>query len=162
MSLLKFIESIGDFFVGLFNSIEKAWKQLSADIQKAVVWASGVIAIINANIGAVPSDIWTLIETKYPGITQVSVTSFLIKANNTLNSVNSVAEDASFEDALTALQGYLSKMSGNLWIIIIKTIVAIGVDIFAPGTVIQKAELVVEYVYQDIIKPDVPVVAKAA
>lgn len=162
MSVLTFIESIGDFFVGLFNKVEKAWKQLSPEIKAATLQASGIIAIINANVSATPAVIWSLIETQFPGITQESVTSAIVKANNTVNAVNTVADTASFEEALLAIQKYLSGLEGNKFIIVVKTVVTLLADVFAPGeTIIQKIELVLEYVYQELVKPHVPL-AQAA
>jgi len=149
---------LANLISGVFNEIKKVWKELSPEIQAATLQASGIIAIVNANVNAVPTVIWDLIQTQYPNITQAAVTAALVKANNTVNAANALEESATFEQALQTIQSYLNGLSGNSWITVTKTVVALLADIFAPGeTVIQKIELCLEWVYQELVKPNVPI-----
>lgn len=163
MFLKNLLTKIGTFFIGLFNEAQAVWSQIEPELQKAITDASTVLALISNNLTAVPSDVWALIEEKLPGISQTTVTAAIIKINNTLNTANTIAVDSNFEDALIALQTYLAGLgSGNIFIIIIKAAVTLAVDIFAPASTsgetvgevaIQKVELVLEWVYQTIVKP---------
>jgi hypothetical protein len=159
MSFLKnFIASIGNFFTGLFNETEKVWDELDTDLKSATQMASGIMAIVNANSTVASTVIWQLISEAYPNVTQAQVTAAFVKINNTINTANTLAADTTFEEALTTLQTYLNSLpTGNTWVSIIQTAVAIAVDVFAPGNVIQKVVAVLEYVYQKLIKPNIPV-----
>lgn len=144
---------------GLFNEAKAEYLKLAPKVQAASAAASGIIAILNKDVNTVPDQVWALIETKYPDVTKDTVTAFLVKANNVVNGANTLSANATFEEALAALNAYLQTLQGNTWITIIKAIVAIGVDIITPGTIIQKVELIIEYIYQNLVKPHLAVAA---
>lgn len=151
--ITKIITKVETDVTELFNAAEGEYLKLAPEVRAAAATASGIIAIVNKEVSAVPSDVWALIQTKYPNVSQESVTAVLIKANNVVNGANALALNATFDEALAALNAYLQTLSGNVWITVIKAIVAIAVDVLTPGTVIQKVELVLEYIYQNLVKP---------
>lgn len=157
--ITKFITTVETDVTALFNVAEAEYEKLAPEVKAAAAAASGVIAIINKDVAAVPADVWALIEAKYPDVNETTVTAFLVKANNVVNGANTLASNATFAEALAAINAYLQTLSGNTWITVIKAIVAIGVDVITPGTIIQKVEMIGEYIYQNIVKPHLAVAA---
>lgn len=145
---MSIFTTIGHFFGDLFNAIKRAYDNLNTDEQEAAKTASGIIAVINANLTALPADVWAAIQKAYPNISEATVTAALTKVSTTLTTLL----PGTLETAITALQGYLSKYTGNEWIVITKSVVALIANELLPGTVIQKIELVLEWVYQTFIK----------
>lgn len=139
---------LGHIFDGLFSSLHKAYNSLSETEQEAAKTASGIISVINANLAATPAEVWALIQKAYPAIDEATVTSALQKVTNSILT----PLPNGLENAISALQTYLSKYNGNQWIVISKSLVALIANELAPGTVIQKIELVLEFVYQNFIK----------
>lgn len=154
--ITKIITTVETDVTELFNAAEAEYEKLAPEVQSAIATASGILAIANKDVAAVPTDVWALIETKYPSATQESVTGFLIKIANTFNTANTIASSATFAEALTAVNSLLAPLEGNVWIIAIKAAVTIAVDFITPGTIIQKVEMVLEYVYQTFIKKPLP------
>lgn len=155
----RIISTVETDVTELFNAAKAEYEKLAPEVKAAAAAASGVIAILNKDVAAVPADVWALIELKYPNVDQLTVTAFLVKANNVVNGANALASNATFADALQAINAYLQTLQGNTWITVIKAIVAIGVDIIVPGTIIQKVEMIGEYIYQNIVKPHLAVAA---
>jgi hypothetical protein len=150
---MSFITDILNFFKGLFNASEKLYNSLSAEEQLLGQQASGIVAAINADLTAAPTTFWTTLSTAFPSLTQTQVTAYMNSALVTLGVIN--ADGAlSFEDALTALQAYLSKHQGNTWVAITQGLVAIFLDVLSPGTnAFEKITSIMQYIYIDIIKP---------
>lgn len=151
MSLKTFLNSIGNFFADLFNKTEAAYNTLDSDLQNYIKQGSGIIAIVSANINASSPVVWQLISAAYPNVTQASVAAALSSVLNTLGVI-STDLSGNFDMALVTLQEYLAKQKDNTFVVVSKAIVSLLVDAFSPGTVIQKVELVLEYVYQTFIK----------
>lgn len=149
--LSNLLASVGHFFSSLFTSTEKVYEELSEKEQQVSKQASGILAIINANLSTAPDIVWQLISTAFPELTKEQVTAALAKAGQVLGALDKTFS-GSFEDALATLQAYLNGHEGNTWITITKAAASIIADVLAPGTVIQKIELVMEYVYQTFIK----------
>jgi len=152
MSLKTFLSSIGHFFTDLFSGIQKVWHSLTEAEQAVSIKASSIIAIINANLTAAPADVLSLIQAAFPTMTKEGLTDLLNKANQILGIADNAAS-GTFEQALQTLQAYLSKYQGNTWITITRAVVEILVTVLEPGTIIQKIETVLEYVYQEFVKP---------
>lgn len=150
-----FFEKIGlwhphfeDGIVGVYNQLADAEKIAIAD-------ASGWIAVINANLNAVPDFVFQLIQTKFPEATKDKVTEVVSKVNAALHLVEDNTP-ATFEDAVTALQAYLSKYDGSVWIAITKAVVSIAANILVDGKLsIETISTVLDLVYHTIVKPKV-------
>ena len=147
----NFLKSRGLGFVSLFDWFASAWKKLSTTEKDAAVKASGIIAIINANLTATPDIVFQLIQIKFPDITKEKLTSYLSTITSTIKDVDGVV-NADFATTLSNLQSYLGKYSGNQWVTITQGVVGLLAGLLAPSTPIQKITLVLEYVYQNFIK----------
>lgn len=144
----KFFSWVGS----LFNSMKKVWNKLS-DFEKQIsVKASGIIAIINANINESPQVLFLLIQTKFPEVTKDKLQSYLTKASGVLGIADSTA-NLSFEDAVKAFQTYLGKQSGNKWVAVTQGAVGALLSVLSPdATPINKITVILEYVYQNFVK----------
>lgn len=145
------LQDIGHFFADLFSKFERAYHSLSAEEQLAAKQASGIIAVINQNLTATPDVIWGEIEKAFPGVDKASVSAALASVANTINNVSAYLPD-NLENAIKAVQSYLSTFTGNKWVVISKSLVALIANELAPGSIIQKIELIIEWVYQTFIK----------
>lgn len=145
---------IFSFFIGIFNASKKAWLKLETDIQQAAIWASGIIAVINANLSATPAQFWADLQKVFPTLTQAQVTEWLNKAGVVVGIIQTDA-NLSFEDAVVAFQAYLTKQgTGNPWIVATQGLVnLVLVEINPDIPVIQKVTSIGEYIYIDIVKP---------
>lgn len=149
---MKLLETLGQLFTDIFNSSAKAYHKLEDDEQIAIQKASGWIAIINNNLQSTPDIVFAIIQEKYPAVTKETIANslhelavkFKLIADNTPADLNT---------AIAALQSYLNQHTGNTWIAITKALVSVFSTIINPNlTVIQKVEMVLEYVYQNFIK----------
>lgn len=149
---MSFLNTIGQWFAHFWNSIQHAYNNLEPKVQSAIQSASGIVAVINANIEAAPADVWAIITKLYPALTQDVVTSALNKVSVDLK-IAGANIDADFETTVKNLQTYLGTLTGNVFITEVKQFVALVASALAPGnTVIQTIELVLEWVYQTFIK----------
>lgn len=152
MSLETFLSKIGHFFTNLLNLAAQAFNAFEPATQAAIKQASGIVAIVNANLTAAPADVWALITKEFPTLTESGVAAAL---NTVLKSLNTTSETLApdIETTLENLQKYLASFSGNAFITIVKAVVALLATLFDPNeTLIQKIELVLEYVYQNFVK----------
>lgn len=155
MFLTDFFNKIGHAFKSIFNSAQKAWNKVSPEIQKALLWGSGAVAIINKNVDAAPVFVLDLIEKKFPGLDRE-------KLHNGMNQIAQalgVAQNINNTDILAtiqALQVYLSGLKGKLWANISQTLAAgIAAAIAPPETKFAAISSLVEFVYQHYIKKQV-------
>jgi BarA-like signal transduction histidine kinase len=161
MAFLKsFISVIGHFFADLFDATAKAYKNLSVQEQNAAKVASGIIAIINANLDKVPAVVYDLIALKFPQLSKEDIAMALAKVNKAIKKTDELNVSPDLETELLFLQEHLKSYKDKEWIVITKAVVALLAIVFAPqDTIVQKIELVLEYVYQNFIKGKVTAVA---
>lgn len=158
---MTFLQQIGEFFTNLFNETAKAYNHLEGNEQTAIKTASGWLAIVGSNLTASPDVVFSLIQAAYPSITKDVLTGYLHQLGGQLGII-AADTPPDFTSAMTALQTYLGKHTGNAWIAIIKAVVALLATIIEPGTIIQKIEMVLEYVYQNYIRGKIQTTAAAA
>lgn len=104
----SFFKRILDAFLNIFDSAaKKLWESLSPEQQGALKAGSGVMKIINDNIGESPEVIIGIIREKYP---KVNIDSILELANQ----FNLQVEDK-IEDAIIKIQEWLSTKEGSNW-----------------------------------------------
>lgn len=158
MSITSFIGNLikkfGDWFSDLFKHSESLYEKLTEEEKKAANWGYGVIAIVNANIDKLPSEIKEIISEKYPDLSVDVIHGFLDRLLNDLKAVdNSIP--LSLEDALESLKNYLGKLDGDIWKTISAGIGSALAVLFSPGTPVQKFASIAEYVYQLFVKPHI-------
>ena len=136
----------------LFNAMSHCWKHLS-DLEQAIsLKASGIIAIINANVGMVPEDVFKLIQAKFPDVTEQWIHDTLNKAADFLK-IGDGAAALSFQDAIKVFQQHLTTVTGNTWIA--KTQHAVGaiLTVLLPDTSpLNKITTILEYIYENFVK----------
>jgi hypothetical protein len=158
---MSVITAILGFFVGLFNAAKKQWIKLEALEQTTATYASGLIAIINKDLTQIPDEFWAVVQANFPALTKDQVTAWMNSAVKFLDIANADAS-LSFEDALAALQAYLSKHTGNAWIVATQGLVGVFLTVISPNiSDIQKITSIMEYIYLDIVKPLIHGVAPA-
>ena len=148
----KFFYKIGVWHPSFEEGIVELYSKLHGSEQAAIKMASGWIAVINSNLQATPEVIFTILQTKYPGVTRQNVTNVLNELNGALLKIDTATPE-DFNTALARLQEYLGKHEGNVWIALTRAAVGVLADIFLKGkSPIQVIETVLEYVYQTFIK----------
>jgi hypothetical protein len=150
----KLFFKLGIWHPDIEDGIVAAYNKLHEEEKIAIVNASGIIAIINANVKQTPDFIFSLLTAKIPTVTKEAVTDFLNHINTELKIVDSQVPD-SFEDALTKLQTWLNGFSGNAWIGLVRTVVEVGATFLKQGLSLQAVATVLEYVYREFVKPKV-------
>lgn len=165
MSIIDFIKNLinkfGEWFADLFEQSEQLYNKLTEAEQKAANWAYGVIAIINANIDKVPSEIIEIIQEKYPDLSLDLLHGFLDKLVNDMKFITGEVP-VTLPDAIALLRMYLSKVNGDVWGQISTAIGSSLAVLLSPGTPVQKFASISEYVYQLFVKPHVEKTAAAA
>lgn len=136
----------------LFNSMEKAWDHLGADEQAISLKASGIIAIINANLSSTPDVVYKLIQLKFPDVTPETVQDALTKAGSFLNIADGIAS-MSLEEAITAFQTHLDSATGNDWVAKTQHAVSALLNVLLPTTTpLQKITTILEFIYDNFVK----------
>lgn len=152
---MSIFTKIWNDLLGVFNEAKKLWNEFTTEEQAAVTDASGIIAIVNANLDKTPQVVFQLIQLKYPAVTEASLHTVLTTAATSLNIPEQIISP-DFYTTLQNLQTYLSKFSGAAWESEVAQWVGIIATIFSPETLLQKIVGVLEYVYQRLVKPTVP------
>jgi hypothetical protein len=154
MFLKKLFDSIGHFFVGLFNQAEKAWLSASPAFQKALLAGSTIVAFINNYVDETPEFILEAIQRKFPDMTPENIHAALQKAGSTL----AIAEKIAGADLVTTIKAFQEwllslKSDNNTWSEVSHAI-ALGIAVFfAPqGTKITAIIVLFEYVYHALVK----------
>jgi len=136
----------------LFNAMKKAWDHLAAEEQAISLKASGIIAIINANLDKTPEIVFQLIQAKFPDVTPEFAHDLLNKASNFLKIGDGVAA-LSLEDAIKALQAHLSSVTGNDWIATTQHAVGALLTVLLPSTSpLNKITTILEFIYDHFVK----------
>ena len=148
----KFFNTIGIWHPKFEDAVKDLFTHLPETEQKAITAASGIIAIVNANLDKVPDVVFSLVQQKFPDITKEKLTEGLNKLNGDLiKTGDNMPTD--FAGALGVLQGYLGKYEGNTWEVISKSVVTVLANVFlGGGSSIQKIDAVLEFVYRNFIK----------
>lgn len=158
MSIIDFIGGIikkfGEWIGDLFAQSEVLYSKLTAAETKAANWAYGVIAIINANIDKVPSEVIAIIQEKYPDLSLDLLHGFLDKLIADMKFIQGETP-VTLPDAIALLKTYLSKLDGDVWGQISQGIGSALAVLLSPGTPVQKFAAIAEYVYQLFVKPRV-------
>lgn len=152
----NFIERFGDWITGLFHSSEKTYNTLLEEEKKAGVWASGIIALLNANLKGLPADIILLLQQKFPDLSLDVVHGFLDNLRIKLDNLQSEIP-LTLEDAIAWGQKYLGSHvhDNSAWAIISTTATNLLAVMFSPETSVQKFIEVGLYIYHMIVKPHV-------
>lgn len=152
MSIFK---KIGEWFSHLFQGAKKAWENTSPEVQDALIKASTIVALINKYRSETPQFIIDLMEKK--GIPVDTALDVL----NKYSSYIGVAEDINNPDLVTTvsnLQSYFDKVKpqGKVWAVLSHSAASLISVFLAPAsTKVAAIVSLLEYVYQEIVKPDV-------
>lgn len=152
MGLFKII---GAFFANLFTSMKKLYSKLTETEQRMSVVASTFFAIVNANMDKTPEALIRLIQLKFPDFTREQLTAYVNTLTNKMRLVDSFAAKT-LEENLKLLQNHLSKFTGNGWKAETLNGVNILISLLLPGTPLEKITIVLEYIYQKLVKGKVP------
>lgn len=152
----SFIERFGDWIEGLFTKSEDIYNSLTDAEKKASVWASGIISVANTYINDVPSVLWTVIQAKFPDLSENIVHGFIDKLRARVDNLQS-AIPLTLTDALLWLQNYLKQYHSdhNLLNAISTNAYNILSIMLSPTTAIEKLINIGVYVYHLIVKPHV-------
>lgn len=152
----NFIERFGDWITGLFHSSEKTYNSLLEEEKKAGVWASGIIALLNANLNALPAEVIALLQQKFPDLSLDVVHGFLDNLRIKLDNLQSEIP-LTLEDAITWGQTFFLKHvhDDSAWAIIRTTATNLLAIMFSPETTVEKFIEVGLYIYHMIVKPHV-------
>lgn len=152
MFLDNLLKSIGHFFAGLFNAAQKVWNKLSPELQAAMSQGSGIVAILNDNIGKPGSELLALIKAAYPALNEEQLKAGLDHAISYL----AIGQDAVDPDLGTTLENiakHLDAAQGTHWAQASHDIYLILAKIFAPeGSKFSVFVQLAEFVYHNFIK----------
>ena len=150
----KIIMEFKDFMIGLANRSAKAFHDLEAGEQLALKWASGIIAVINANLTENKDLINLLLSKLFPTLSVEVIQSKLIVAANLLFKANGLIMKSP-DEALTLITNYLAGYSDNNWIAATKNVVTFLFNAFFPNAAaLQKVIAGMDYVYEREVKPE--------
>lgn len=150
------IERFGDWIEGLFHKSEDLYNSLTEAEKKAAVWGSGLISVANTYIESTPDELWTVIQQKFPDLSENVVHGFIdelrAKVDNTQSQI-----PLTLTDALAWLQAYLKQYHGDHAVLnaISTNAYNIITILLSPETPIEKIIGIGVYVYQLIVKPHV-------
>jgi len=142
----------------ILRAARKVYEKMAAIEQSAIVNMSGVLAIINANLDQSGIDITAKIKEQYPDIDLDGLKQALCEVasqlqRTTFNYSALRPEDRKVENVVANIAYYLKKFSGDAWIAETKKLVTLLAKFYSPETPIQKFFDVLEFVYQDIVRP---------
>lgn len=154
----NFIERFGNWITGLFHSSEKTYNSLLEEEKKAGVWASGIVALLNANLHAIPVEVIALLQKKFPDLSLDVVHGFLDNLRIKLDTLQSEIP-LTIEDAIAWGQKFLASHAhdDSAWAIISTTATNLLAVMFSPETAVQKFIEVGLYIYHMIVKPHVAI-----
>jgi hypothetical protein len=154
--LASVIQQLGSWFGIVIDKGEQLYEELSDEEKQAAQWGSGVLAVVNQDLNAIPADVIKVIEQKFPELDLDTLHGFIDELRNKVDTVQSQIP-LTLEDAIAWLQGHLKKYEGDNTTlgIITKGLANILALIFVPGTAAQKIGGALEYIYHLIIKPHV-------
>lgn len=139
-------------FTDLFNAAKRAWNKVEPEVQAALIHGSGVIDIINRNLTAIPADVVTLIQTKFPDLDVVKLQIGLQAVTTQLTKIQAVP-DQDLATTIQNLQTYLSGLQGNFWEGASSTLAQLLSIVLAPQeTIFAKVVSLTEYVYRTFIR----------
>lgn len=148
------LKAFSIFWAALVNTAKIFWKKLTVLEQTFLANASGIFAIINANLDKSGTDIIALIAAKYPnldlGFLQGAMQAIL-KALGILLPGSDFPTDLA--GVIEVYKVFLSAHSGDSWVTETQQLVVLLAKQFTPGTPVQKLILALEYAYQDVVKP---------
>lgn len=152
----SFIERFGDWISGIFSKSEKLYDSLLEEEKKAGVWASGIIALISANLNAEPAAVIALLQLKFPDLSLDVVHGFLDNLRIKLDNLQSEIP-LTLEDAITWGQKFLAQHvhDDGTFAVIRTTAVNILAIMFSPETAVEKFIEIGLYVYHMIVKPHI-------
>ncbi len=107
----KLFEKIGQFFKSLFNGAQRTWDKLSPEVKAALEHGSGIVAIVNKNIDAIPDVILAEIQKKYPDLSIDKLKEGLDAVSSALNLVI----DPDIIVTIQNIQKYLGERKGRVW-----------------------------------------------
>lgn len=158
------IQRFGDWITkvlpGIFGkgekTLENAYDVLLEEEKKAGVWSSGAIAVVNANLDAIPADVIAILKQKFPDLPLDNLHGFLDDLRNKVDNLQSEIP-LTLEDAIAWAQAYLGQHKGDhsTWAVISTTAVNLLATFFSPATAIEKFIAAGLFIYHAIVKPHV-------
>lgn len=141
---------IGDIFSHVFEGAKKTYESLTPEQQAALLHGSGIIDILNTEVGKTPAEIRALIIQRFPDLDEAKLEAGLIA---TAHAFNLAVDINSIEDVIAQLQAYLSSLHGNIWESISHGVAGLLAVLFSPSdTKFAAIGSLVEYVYQTFFK----------
>jgi len=153
----SFIERFGDWIEGIFHKSEDIYNTLEETAKKAAVWGSGLIAVVNTQLNALPTMVIDLIKQKFPDLSIDVVHGFLDILRTKIDNAASQIP-LTLEDAIAWLQNFLANhksTSDSIWGVISATAGQILATLFSPETAIEKFLSIGLWIYHLIVKPHV-------
>lgn len=148
----KILAIFGNIFSHVFKGAKKTYDKLSPEEQAALLHGSGVISIINTEIGKTPTEIRDAILVAYPDLDETKLENGLFTI---AHAFNLAPQENNIEDIIAKLQTYLSSLKGNIWEGISHDLAGLLTIIFAPvGSKFGALISLIEYVYHRYIKKD--------
>lgn len=149
---MSIFTKIGDWIANLFNAMKHYWNKLETTEQDISIKASGIIAILNANLDKTPEVILKLVQAKFPEVTAELLHEYLAKGASVLKIADGIAA-LSFEDAIKAYQTYLSTHTGNGWVATTQSAVSALLTVLLPETTpLQKITTILQFIYEHFVK----------
>lgn len=149
---MTIFQKIGHFFVGLFDSLHKAYLNLSPEEQSALQQGTGLVNFINTMLDKTPADIRAAIKVAYPNLDEASLESALFQAANSFG----INAGSNLDEAIAGIQKHLASLNGSAWEIASHAIASALAILFAPGTAkIPVILSLVEWAYQFFHKKSV-------
>jgi voltage-gated potassium channel Kch len=158
---MTILADIGQFLSKLWGSLkgktpDQIYSELLADEQTAANWVSGSLGIINQNIAIDSVLVAPIIKSVFPNVDPAAIENTYIQLSAKIlamiNDTQTVIP-TTLEGAITIVQQYLSGKIGNDWIRAVHDLFSLATSIASPGMPIQKAFLIADFVYNDIITP---------
>lgn len=150
MGLLQKVWSvIVSVFSGLFGELKKLYKDLPEDQRQALVSGSEMMAFLNTVLDKAPSEVIEGLIKQFPKLTDVQIST----------SIEAICKlvrlpFTDLKGGITELQGYISGLPDKAsWSKFMNLGASVITTMLNPGTPQQKITLLLEFVYQQFVKP---------
>lgn len=146
----RLLAAIGSIFTGLFNEMKKVYNDLPQEAKDALLHGTGIIDILNTEIGKTPAELRALILSKYPDLDETKLEEGLFRL---IHVFKLLPDSNNIDDVITAIQSHLKSLEGKEWATFSHAASSLLAALFSgPETKVASIVSLIEYVYQHFFK----------
>lgn len=158
--IARWLKKLGEIFASLTKGAQKVWDKTEPEVKQALLYGSGIVAIINKFLNEDPQFVLTALKLEFPDLAD-KLEAILKEVTTDLNIANESVSPSLIE-TIQAIMHFLASRTGEKWAKDSEFIAnTIALFLSPNGTIWGKIGTIMWWVYETFVKQGVMLASEA-